>query len=378
MLTGDHLAISKETARQLGLGQNIYDPKQLGLGGVDVSDKIKGSQLFDYIEGADGFAQVFPEHKFQVVDFLQRRGHVVAMTGDGVNDAPSLKKANVGMAVKGATDAARAASDIVFLTPGLGVIIDAIITSRKIFHRMQGFLQYRVALSIHILVYLTTALILFQKTLPSILVIFCALFSDATVLMIAYDRAPFAKKPVRWNMSRLFGVAIVLAITLSFGTYLLHAATLVQPTLEGFTEPIVFLEIILTQSWLVFSTRTHGPFYEQLPSWQLALAVLAVDILASCFVLFGWFVSTSIPFLVVVQVWLFSAGIFIICDAVQQYFNESAWFDRLVHGRLLHNDRTQEDKLYQLMREAAKHERIAFSADKPTLRARTAVKHESD
>ena len=128
MVTGDQMAIARETARQLGLGTNILDASGLG-----DTKHHETAQSAESIEKADGFAQVFPEHKFHIVDVLQQRGHIVGMTGDGVNDAPALKKADCGIAVSGATDAARAAASIVLLASGLSVIIDAIKESRKNF-----------------------------------------------------------------------------------------------------------------------------------------------------------------------------------------------------------------------------------------------------
>jgi len=140
MVTGDALAIAKETAKKLGMGANILDAASLG-----DAKKEETAQVAESIEKADGFAQVFPEHKFHIVDVLQKRGHIVGMTGDGVNDAPALKKADCGIAVSDATDAARAAAAIVLMTPGLGVIIDAIKESRRIFQRMNGYAIYRNA-----------------------------------------------------------------------------------------------------------------------------------------------------------------------------------------------------------------------------------------
>ena len=140
MVTGDAIAIAKETAIKLGLGTNILDAS--GFGDKKVHET---AQLAESIEKADGFAQVFPEHKFHIVDVLQQRGHIVGMTGDGVNDAPALKKADCGIAVSGATDAARVAASIVLLAPGLSVIIDAIKESRKIFQRMNSYAIYRIA-----------------------------------------------------------------------------------------------------------------------------------------------------------------------------------------------------------------------------------------
>jgi H+-transporting ATPase len=159
MLTGDAVGIARETSRQLGLGKditistrnpwltldigtNIFDAEKLGLSG---GGEMPGSEFYDFVEGADGFAEVFPQHKYNVVEILQQRGYLVAMTGDGVNDAPSLKKADTGIAVQGASDAACSAADIVFLAPGLSAIIDALKTSRQIFHRMYAYVVYRIA-----------------------------------------------------------------------------------------------------------------------------------------------------------------------------------------------------------------------------------------
>ena len=132
MVTGDALAIARETAKTLGMGANILDGASLGDSNRDETAAVTKS-----IENADGFAQVFPEHKFHIVDVLQKHDHIVGMTGDGVNDAPALKKADCGIAVSGATDAARAAASIVLMTPGLSVIIDAIKESRRIFQRYE-------------------------------------------------------------------------------------------------------------------------------------------------------------------------------------------------------------------------------------------------
>ena len=146
MVTGDQLAIAQETSRQLGMGTNILDASGLG-----DTKHHESAQSAEAIEKADGFAQVFPEHKFHIVDVLQQRGHIVGMTGDGVNDAPALKKADCGIAVSGATDAARAAASIVLLASGLSVIIDAIKESRRIFQRMNSYAIYRIAETLRVL-----------------------------------------------------------------------------------------------------------------------------------------------------------------------------------------------------------------------------------
>merc|ERR1719487_196736 len=149
MITGDHRAIARETARSLGMGDSIGTTEGLPtIRPGEAPPTTLGRDYGEMIESSDGFAQVFPEHKFLIVEALRQRGWSVGMTGDGVNDAPALKKADVGIAVEGATDAARAAADLVLTEPGLSTIITAINLSRKIFHRMKNYLVYRVAASL--------------------------------------------------------------------------------------------------------------------------------------------------------------------------------------------------------------------------------------
>ena len=158
MITGDHVAIAKETCFKLGLGTNIQGTNVLP-GNTNDMTMATTSRFGELCEEADGFGEVFPEHKYMIVDVLQKRGWRTGMTGDGVNDAPALKKADIGIAVQGATDAARAASDIVLTEPGLSVIIDAIVYSRKIFHRMKNYVIYRIACTLQLLVFFFIAIL---------------------------------------------------------------------------------------------------------------------------------------------------------------------------------------------------------------------------
>ena len=165
------------------------------------------------IEKADGFAQVFPEHKFHIVDDLQQRGHIVGMTGDGVNDAPALKKADCGIAVSGATDAARAAAAIVLMTPGLSVIIDAIKESRKIFQRMNSYAIYRIAETLRVLLFMTLAILIFNfYPLTAVMIVMLALLNDGAILSIAYDNVHYKDQPEAWNMRLVLGIATVLGL----------------------------------------------------------------------------------------------------------------------------------------------------------------------
>ncbi|KAK0385896.1 hypothetical protein NLU13_7071 [Sarocladium strictum] len=366
MLTGDAVGIARETSRQLGLGTNVYNSERLGLGG---GGDMPGSEVYDFVEAADGFAEVFPQHKYSVVEILQQRGYLVAMTGDGVNDAPSLKKADTGIAVEGASDAARSAADIVFLAPGLGAIIDALKTSRQIFHRMYAYVVYRIALSLHMEIFLGLWIAILNRSLNIELVVFIAIFADIATLAIAYDNAPYSQTPVKWNLPKLWGMSVLLGIVLAIGTWIAlttmyvggHDGGIVQNF--GNIDEVLFLEISLTENWLIFITRANGPFWSSIPSWQLSGAILVVDILATLFCIFGWFVDgpnnrTSI--VAVVRIWIFSFGIFCIMGGLYYFMQGSAGFDNLMHGKSPKRNpkqRSLEDFVVSLQRVSTQHEK---------------------
>ena len=344
MLTGDAVGIARETSRQLGLGTNVYNAEKLGLSG---GGSMPGSEVYDFVEAADGFAEVFPQHKYNVVEILQQRGYLVAMTGDGVNDAPSLKKADTGIAVEGASDAARSAADIVFLAPGLSAIIDALKTSRQIFHRMYAYVVYRIALSLHLEIFLGLWIAILNQNLNLQLVVFIAIFADIATLAIAYDNAPFDRKPVKWNLPRLWGMSIVLGIVLAVGTWITLTTMFAGGIRDdkssnvmggisqnfGTRDEILFLEISLTENWLIFITRADGPFWASIPSWQLSGAILIVDLLATMFCLFGFFVGDWTSIVTVVRVWIFSFGVFCVMGGVYFLLQKSTGFDSLMHGK---------------------------------------------
>lgn len=361
MLTGDAVGIAKETCRQLGLGTNIYDADRLGLsGGGDMA----GSEIADFVENADGFAEVFPQHKYNAVEILQSRGYLVAMTGDGVNDAPSLKKADTGIAVEGATDAARSAADIVFLAPGLSAIIDALKTSRQIFHRMYAYVVYRIALSLHLEIFLGLWIVILNQSLSIDLIVFIALFADVATLAIAYDNAPYDPMPVKWNTPRLWGMSIVLGVILAIGTWITLTTMFMKKggIVQNFggLDGILFLQISLTENWLIFITRAQGPFWSSIPSWQLGGAILIVDIIATCFTLFGWWSQNWTDIVTVVRTWVFSFGVFCVMGGLYYLMSGSEAFDNICNGRPAkpHKDnRSVEDFLMSMQRVSTQHEK---------------------
>ncbi|KAK4999438.1 plasma membrane H+-ATPase [Elasticomyces elasticus] len=373
MLTGDAVGIAKETSRQLGLGTNIYDAERLGVGG---GGYMSGSEVYDFVEAADGFAEVFPQHKYDVVEILQSRGYLVAMTGDGVNDAPSLKKADTGIAVEGATDAARSAADIVFLAPGLSAIIDALRTSRQIFHRMYSYVVYRIALSLHLEIFLGLWIAILNKSLNLQLVVFLAIFADVATLAIAYDHAPFSRTPVKWNLPKLWSMSVILGVILAVGTWITLTTMLPYQNWPnaagqgisggivqnfGVRDEILFLQIALTENWLIFITRAKGPFWSSVPSWQLISAVLAVDIIATAFCIFGFFVGGRTSIITVVRVWIFSFGVFCVMAGVYYLIEGSTGFDNAMHGKIRSrkDKKTMEDFVVSLQRVSTLHEKKA-------------------
>jgi H+-transporting ATPase len=363
MLTGDAVGIARETSRQLGLGTNVYNAERLGLGG---GGDMPGSEVYDFVEAADGFAEVFPQHKYNVVEILQQRGYLVAMTGDGVNDAPSLKKSDTGIAVEGASDAARSAADIVFLAPGLGAIIDALKTSRQIFHRMYAYVVYRIALSLHMEIFLGLWIAILNRSLNLELVVFIAIFADIATLAIAYDNAPYSQTPVKWNLPKLWGMSVCLGFVLAVGTWIALTTMYVGGEDGGIVQnkgnldEVLFLEISLTENWLIFITRANGPFWSSIPSWQLSGAILIVDILATLFCIFGWFTHGDTNIVAVVRIWIFSFGIFSIMGGLYYFMQGSTGFDNMMHGKSPKKDQKQrslEDFVVSLQRVSTQHEK---------------------
>jgi len=313
MVTGDALAIARETAAKLGLGTNILDASGFG----DTKHHETG-QLAESIEKADGFAQVFPEHKFHIVDVLQQRGHIVGMTGDGVNDAPALKKADCGIAVSGATDAARAAASIVLMTPGLSVIVDAIKESRKIFQRMNSYAIYRIAETLRVLLFMTLAILIFNfYPLTAVMIVMLALLNDGAILSIAYDNVHYRDKPEGWNMRMVLGVATVLGVigpVAAFGLFYLGERVfhLDRPHLQT----LMYLMLSVAGHLTIFLTRTRGPFWSIRPAGILWMAVLGTQILATLIAVYGLFM-TPLGWTWALFVWGYAFAWFLVSDRVK-------------------------------------------------------------
>ncbi len=288
MLTGDQIAIARETSKELGLGTNILDATSLG-----DSERDESVAAAEAIEKADGFAQVFPEHKFHIVDVLQKRGHIVGMTGDGVNDAPALKKADCGIAVSGATDAARAAASIVLMAPGLSVIIHAIKESRKIFQRMNSYAIYRIAETLRVLLFMTLAILVFNfYPVTAVMIVMLAILNDGAILSIAYDNVHYKNKPEAWNMRLVLGVSSVLGVTgvaAAFGLFYLGERVFHLD--RAHVQTLMYLKLSVAGHMTIFLTRTRGPFWSIRPAWVLLGAVFGTQAVATLIAVYGLFMT---------------------------------------------------------------------------------------
>jgi H+-transporting ATPase len=313
MVTGDQLAIAQETAKKLGMGTAILDAA--GLGDVQHHETAQSAES---IERADGFAQVFPEHKFHIVDVLQQCGHIVGMTGDGVNDAPALKKADCGIAVSGATDAARAAASIVLMTPGLSVIIDAIKESRKTFQRMNSYAIYRIAETLRVLLFMTLAILVFNfYPLTAVMIVILALLNDGAILSIAYDNVHYKDKPEAWNMRLVLGISTVLGVigvVSAFGLFYLGERVFHLD--RAHIQTLMYLKLSVAGHLTIFLTRTRGPFWSIRPARVLWAAVLGTQALATLIAVYGLFM-TPLGWGWAAFVWGYALAWFLLNDRVK-------------------------------------------------------------
>lgn len=323
MITGDQLAIAKETARLLNMGDKIYNSDMLQNDSSATTREILDSM----VEEADGFAEVFPEHKFAIVKMLQERGWRVGMTGDGVNDAPALKKADVGIAVDGATDAARAAADIVLTSPGLSVIIEAIYRARKTFQRMNNYCTYRIACTFQIMAFFFITMVAVDPkhdftctghgcgdipntfALPVICIVIMVILNDGLIISIAYDKVTVNKKPEAWNMILIFCNSTVLGFIAFISSIVLLMLCLdnmdnsdrnvflkgfgIQTMRYGEILTIIFLKVAVSNFLTVFSARTSSWFWSRTPGKALFTADIfgiVVTIILSTY----WFLNVNI------------------------------------------------------------------------------------
>jgi len=301
MVTGDQLAIAKETGRRLGLGDHMYPAKVLKDGPAPGG---KHASLDEMIMDADGFAGVFPEHKYEIVKRLQGLGHLCAMTGDGANDAPALSRANVGIAVEGATDAARGAADIVLTEPGLSTIVHAIRQSRVIFQRMRNYSIYACAVTIRIVVAFAVLAFTYKFDFPPFMILIIALLNDGTIMTLSVDRVLPSMTPDSWDLAEIFSFAVAYGLYLTASTVAL--VVIIKETTffrdhfhvqldtdypissnDPKLHMVVYLQVAIISQALIFVTRSHGFFFMERPSTALMCAFGLAQLVSSIIARYG-------------------------------------------------------------------------------------------
>ncbi|KAL0885951.1 hypothetical protein Bca101_009934 [Brassica carinata] len=291
MITGDQLAIGKETGRRLGMGTNMYPSSALL--GQEKDSSLGALPVDELIEKADGFAQVFPEHKYEIVSRLQQRNHICGMTGDGVNDTPALKKADIGIAVAGATDAARGASDIVLTEPGLSVIISAVLTSRAIFQRMKNYTIYAVSNTIRIVFGFMFIALLWEFDFAPFMVLIIAILNDGAIMTISKDNVKPSPQPDSWKLIEIFSTGVVFGgyqalMTVVFfwvmkDTDIFSNMFGVRP-LSQLPEQMMaalYLQVSITSQALIFVTRSRSWSYVEPPGLLLLGAFAIAQLVAT-------------------------------------------------------------------------------------------------
>ena len=404
MVTGDNIAVAKYIAKILGIGENIKDIRELKGESIeeyiylsqiltkaiaekfhpdaskeeiekivnDIMKKVKRelynmplpkgsvkkheSEIIEAIEKANGFAQVFPEDKYFIVDELQKADHIVGMTGDGVNDAPALKKADCGIAVSGATDAARAAADIVLMAPGLKVIVDAIKQARITFERMKSYTIFRIAETIRIIIFMTLAIVIFQfYPLTTIMIIVLALLNDIPILTIAYDNTKVRKMPVKWDMKEMLvlsswlGIAGVLSSFLIFYIVMIYLKTHPESAIflpdipkwvdykdnkgfEAFVQSIFFAKMVVAGHGTIYNTRIDDWFFKRpWPSWILFSATFSTRVIGTIIAVYGFGLMTPIGWDWALFMWGYALSWFVFNDivkmAVLRYYRKKMGID---------------------------------------------------
>ncbi|KAI4337418.1 hypothetical protein L6164_015839 [Bauhinia variegata] len=291
MITGDQLAIAKETGRRLGMGTNMYPSSSLL--GQDKDASISALPVDELIEKADGFAGVFPEHKYEIVKRLQERKHICGMTGDGVNDAPALKRADIGIAVADATDAARSASDIVLTEPGLSVIVSAVLTSRAIFQRMKNYTIYAVSITIRIVFGFLFIALIWKFDFAPFMVLIIAILNDGTIMTISKDRVKPSPLPDSWKLREIFATGVVLGSYMALMTVVFFWAMNdtdffpnkfnVRRIRDNEHEMMaaLYLQVSIISQALIFVTRSRSWSFVERPGLLLLGAFMIAQLVAT-------------------------------------------------------------------------------------------------
>ncbi|CAI0438749.1 unnamed protein product [Linum tenue] len=364
MITGDQLAIAKETGRRLGMGTNMYPSSSLLGQSKDAS--IASLPVDELIEKADGFAGVFPEHKYEIVKRLQEKKHICGMTGDGVNDAPALKKADIGIAVADATDAARGASDIVLTEPGLSVIISAVLTSRAIFQRMKNYTIYAVSITIRIVLGFMLIALIWKFDFSPFMVLIIAVLNDGTIMTISKDRVKPSPLPDSWKLKEIFSTGVVLGTYMAIMTVLFFWAMRetnffsicsqdkfhVRPLHDRPEQMMsaLYLQVSIVSQALIFVTRSRSWSFVEVPGKLLLLAFMVAQLIATMIAVYANWVIAGIRgcgWGWAGVIWLYSLVTYIPLDilkfAIRYVLSGKAW-DNLLENKTAFTTKTNYGK----------------------------------
>ena len=290
MLTGDNIAIAREIALQVGVGDRI----------IRMNDfrNLSETEQAKIMDESDGFAEIYPEDKYKIVKLLQSRGHMVGMTGDGVNDAPALKQAEMGIAVSSSTDVAKASASMVLTEPGVAVIIDAIKTSRHIYQRMLTWVINKVTKVIQVVGLITIGFFWFHDIVVSLLGMALLIFANDFVTMsLATDNVKYTANPNKWNVknitlaSLIVGTLLVVegAVALFIGSKYFHLQ------LEQLRTFIV-LTLIFTSQFRVYIVRERNYFWSSRPGKELVLATTGAIIAFALLGVYGLIITPITPY----------------------------------------------------------------------------------
>jgi H+-transporting ATPase len=263
MITGDSAPIAKEISKEVGIGENI----------CRISEVRKGEKN---VEDCDTFAEVLPEDKFFIVKSLQKTHHITGMTGDGVNDAPALKQAEVGIAVSSATDVAKASASIVLTHPGLSDIVYTVEDGRKIFQRMLTYTLNKITKTIQVVVFLTVSFFIFRFFVTTPFDIILLIFANDFVTMsIATDSVRPSVNPEKWNVRSLLGSSISLAAFMVVESFIALVIALRLGLNQNQIDTFIFDMLVFSGLFTVFMVRERGKFWNSMPGKWLIISTIA-------------------------------------------------------------------------------------------------------
>ena len=295
MLTGDALAVASEIAQGVGLPniQRVSDLK--------AASAQAGNAAIDLLAGADGFAEVYPEDKFIVVQHLQAAGHVTGMTGDGVNDAPALRQAEVGIAVSSATDVAKAAASVVLTEPGLTNIVALVEQGRTIYQRILTWIINKISRTLLKAAFVAIAFVVTGKFVVSAFAMLLLVFmTDFAKISLATDHVRSSRKPETWNIGGFIAVSVVLGVAMVAEALLLLWIGWSRFGLASNDNALYtfsFLTLLYMAVFSIVSARERHWFWTTMPSKTLVAALMAEVLTGTVLTLVG------IPGLVLLPWW---------------------------------------------------------------------------